>query len=107
MLPAWPTGASSATRSAAATRRDDELVARKLLRCAEHGLRPILCVGEQLAEREAGGPTTVRDQLEATVAELAATEPSCRPTWSSPTSRYGRSAPADARAASDAAGWPG
>jgi triosephosphate isomerase (TIM) len=52
-------------------REDDELVARKLLRCAEHGLRPILCVGEQLAEREAGRAVeTVRAQLERTVAEL-------------------------------------
>jgi triosephosphate isomerase (TIM) len=50
---------------------DDTLVARKLLRCVEHGLRPILCVGEQLAEREAGRATdTVRAQLEATAAEL-------------------------------------
>jgi triosephosphate isomerase len=50
---------------------DDALIARKLLRCLEHGLRPILCVGEQLAEREAGRATdTVRGQLTATVAEL-------------------------------------
>jgi triosephosphate isomerase (TIM) len=49
----------------------DELVARKLLRCAEHGLRPIMCVGEQLEEREAGrAEATVRAQLEASVAEL-------------------------------------
>ncbi|MDP8905840.1 MAG: triose-phosphate isomerase [Chloroflexota bacterium] len=49
----------------------DALVARKLLRCAQHGLRPILCVGEQLAERESGrAETTVRGQLEATVVEL-------------------------------------
>ncbi|HWH36583.1 MAG TPA: triose-phosphate isomerase [Candidatus Limnocylindrales bacterium] len=49
----------------------DALVARKLLRCAEHGLRPILCVGEHLAEREAGSAAaTVRGQLEATIAEL-------------------------------------
>src|SRR3954470_16788592 len=32
----------------------DELVGRKLLRCAEFGLRPILCVGEQLDERTSG-----------------------------------------------------
>jgi triosephosphate isomerase len=32
----------------------DELINRKLRRCQEHDLRPILCVGEQLAEREAG-----------------------------------------------------
>jgi triosephosphate isomerase (TIM) len=50
---------------------DDGLVARKLLRCVEHELRPILCVGEQLAEREAGRAIeTVRSQLQATVAEL-------------------------------------
>jgi triosephosphate isomerase (TIM) len=49
----------------------DELVARKLLRCAEHGLRPVMCVGEQLDEREAGrAEATVRAQLEASVAEL-------------------------------------
>jgi triosephosphate isomerase len=50
---------------------DDTLVARKLLRCLEHGLRPILCVGEQLAEREAGrAVATVTGQLNATIAEL-------------------------------------
>ena len=32
----------------------DELIGRKLGRAVEVGLRPILCVGEQLAEREAG-----------------------------------------------------
>ena len=32
----------------------DELIGRKLRRAIEAGLRPILCVGEQLAEREAG-----------------------------------------------------
>ena len=32
----------------------DELIGRKLARAVEVGLRPILCVGEQLAEREAG-----------------------------------------------------
>lgn len=42
----------------------DELVGRKLLRCQEYGLRPILCVGETLAEREAGSAAaTVRRQL--------------------------------------------
>jgi triosephosphate isomerase len=43
----------------------DQLIGRKLVRCAEAGLRPILCVGEQLAEREAGrAEETVRRQLE-------------------------------------------
>jgi triosephosphate isomerase len=32
----------------------DALINRKLLRAIESGLRPILCVGEQLADREAG-----------------------------------------------------
>ena len=50
---------------------DDVLVARKLVRCQESGLRPILCVGEQLTQRESGrAESTVRDQLAATVAEL-------------------------------------
>jgi triosephosphate isomerase len=32
----------------------DEVIGRKLLRAVDAGLRPILCVGERLAEREAG-----------------------------------------------------
>ena len=43
----------------------DELIGRKILRCADAGLRAILCVGEQLAEREAGkAETTVQAQLQ-------------------------------------------
>jgi triosephosphate isomerase len=43
----------------------DALIGRKLIRCVESGLRPILCVGEQLAEREAGvAEKVVRRQLE-------------------------------------------
>jgi triosephosphate isomerase len=50
---------------------DDALIGRKLLRCAEFGLRPILCVGEQIAERKAGkAEVTVRRQLERTLAEI-------------------------------------
>ena len=49
----------------------DDVIGRKLVRCMENGLRPILCVGEQLEERQAGrAETTVRSQLEATLAEL-------------------------------------
>ena len=44
-------GHSERRRDAAET---DELIGRKLGRAVEHGLRPILCVGEQLADREAG-----------------------------------------------------
>lgn len=39
----------------------DELIGRKLGRALDAGLRPILCVGEQLAEREAGRATEVVD----------------------------------------------
>jgi triosephosphate isomerase (TIM) len=42
----------------------DDLIGRKVLRCLEAGLRPILCVGEQLDEREAGrAEQVVRSQL--------------------------------------------
>jgi triosephosphate isomerase len=42
----------------------DALIGRKLGRAVEAGLRPILCVGEQLAEREAGSQeSVVRGQL--------------------------------------------
>src|SRR5918994_4934162 len=37
----------------------DELIGRKLARAAGSGLRPILCVGEQLDERDAGHATDV------------------------------------------------
>ncbi|EDP76127.1 triose phophate isomerase [Hydrogenivirga sp. 128-5-R1-1] len=33
---------------------DDELINRKLVACLEEGIRPILCVGEKLEDREAG-----------------------------------------------------
>ena len=54
-------GHSERRRDAAET---DELIGRKLARAIEAGLRPILCVGEQLAEREAGRQVdVVRRQL--------------------------------------------
>jgi triosephosphate isomerase len=40
----------------------DELIGRKLGRAIDAGLRPILCVGEQLAEREAGDQAAVVDR---------------------------------------------
>lgn len=50
----------------------DELIGRKLLRCTEFGLRPILCVGELLEEREDGtAEKFVSEQLNRTLAELA------------------------------------
>ncbi len=33
---------------------DDELINRKVIACLEEGIRPILCVGERLEDREAG-----------------------------------------------------
>jgi triosephosphate isomerase (TIM) len=39
----------------------DALVARKLARALDAGLRPIVCVGESLADREAGRATDVVD----------------------------------------------
>jgi len=51
---------------------DDVQIGRKLVRCIEAGLRPILCVGEQLPEREVGrAEATVQGQLEETIAEVA------------------------------------
>jgi triosephosphate isomerase len=40
----------------------DELIGRKLSRAFDAGLRPILCVGEQLPEREAGDQAAVVDR---------------------------------------------
>ena len=37
----------------------DQIIARKLERAVDSGLRPILCVGEQLEERERGGQEVV------------------------------------------------
>ena len=58
--------------AAARPEQFDSLIARKILRCGENGLRPILCVGEDLSERVAGrAEQTVRSQLETTMEELA------------------------------------
>ncbi|MEZ5444243.1 MAG: triose-phosphate isomerase [Gammaproteobacteria bacterium] len=52
----------------------DELVARKFAKALEHGLVPILCVGETLAEREAGQTeAVVGRQLGAVLAVSTAT----------------------------------
>jgi triosephosphate isomerase len=52
-------GHSERRRDASET---DELIGRKLGRAVDAGLRPILCVGEQLDEREAGRATEVVDE---------------------------------------------
>src|ERR671930_182397 len=49
----------------------DELIGRKLGRALHAGLRPILCVGEQLSEREAGrADSVVRVQLAGALSSL-------------------------------------
>jgi triosephosphate isomerase len=61
-------GHSERRRDASET---DDLIGRKLRRAIEAGLRPILCVGEQLAEREAGrADTVVREQLRGCLAPV-------------------------------------
>ena len=83
----------------------DALIGRKLGRALDAGLRPILCVGEQLAEREAGRARRRRRRPAARL-RSAGVDAGVRwatAGWSSPTSRSGRSAPAATRAALDAA----
>jgi triosephosphate isomerase (TIM) len=85
----------------------DSLIARKLVRCAEYGLRPIWCVGEQLDERVAGrAESTVRGQIDATLAELRRYEADLpvdlvvayEPVWAIGTGRTARGADAAAMA---------
>lgn len=53
----------------------DELIGRKVRAALAHGLQPILCVGETLAENEAGATeAVVRRQLESGLAEVESLE---------------------------------
>lgn len=52
----------------------DELVAQKCLRLQEKGLQPIICVGETLAEREAGQVEQVVGRQIRTVIEMCGIE---------------------------------
>ena len=85
----------------------DALIGRKLLRCGEAALRPILCVGELLDEREAGrAEATVREPAAAARSASRSRVGRARSTSSSPTSRCGRSAPGGPRAAPTRRRWP-
>jgi triosephosphate isomerase len=97
----------------------DALVAAKVGRAVEHGLRPIVCVGEQLSEREAGiAESIVRAQVSGS---LAGHEPATlleaglviayEPVWAIGTGRTATGPDAAAmasaiRAACEDLGWP-
>ena len=50
----------------------DELINKKIKKALKIGLKPIVCIGEHLEEREAGNTKTfIKDQLDATFSDLS------------------------------------
>ncbi len=96
----------------------DGVIGRKLARALEAGLRPILCVGEQLADREAGRATSVVDsQLRGALLDLDPATVAAgglviayEPVWAIGTGRNATGADASAmadaiRSSLEALGW--
>ena len=71
----------------------DATVNQRVLAAVKAGLTPIICVGEKKEEREAGY-TNALVTYQTQIALSGLTAERGEATWSSPTSRFGPSAPA-------------